>query len=51
MASTHKMLELVKNGELGSHGGSYEVWKWEDANGDGMVNSASRDDYTLDAVG
>ena len=51
MASTHKMLEWDKNGELSTHGGNYEVWKWEDTNSDGMANSPSRDTYTLEAIG
>jgi len=51
MASTHKLLEWVQQNQLGSHTYSYEVWRWDDTNGDGMANLPPVDTYTLLAYG
>ncbi|MCW4042970.1 MAG: hypothetical protein NWE90_04515, partial [Candidatus Bathyarchaeota archaeon] len=36
MAATYKMLEWVQNGQLNTHTDQYEVWRWDDTNGDGI---------------
>ncbi|OGD52930.1 hypothetical protein A3K80_03135 [Candidatus Bathyarchaeota archaeon RBG_13_38_9] len=51
MAATYKMLEWVQNGQLNMHTGQYEIWRWDDTNGDGIVNPSPTDTYTLQTIG
>jgi hypothetical protein len=51
MAATYKMLEWVQNGQLNTHTGQYEVWRWDDTNGDGIVNPSPTDTYTMQTTG
>jgi lysophospholipase L1-like esterase len=51
MAAAHKMLQFAQQGEVGSQAVSYQVWRWDDTNGDGLVNSSPWDTYTLIASG
>jgi hypothetical protein len=51
MAATYKMLEWVQKGQLNTHTGQYEVWRWVDTNGDGIVNPSPTDTYSLQAIG
>jgi hypothetical protein len=51
MAATYKMLEWVQNGQLNMHTDQYEVWRWDDTNGDGIVNPSPIDIYTLQTTG
>jgi hypothetical protein len=51
MAATYKMLEWVQNDQLNMHTSQYEVWLWNDTNGDGIVNPSPTDTYTLQASG
>lgn len=47
-ASTHELLYQSQQGTLGTNTNSFQVWKWQDTNGDGIVNGpASGDTYTL----
>ena len=51
MAATYKMLEWVQNSQLNMHTDQFEVWRWDDTNGDGIVNPAPTDTYTLQTTG
>lgn len=51
MAATYKMLEWVQNGQLNMHTDQYEIWRWDDTNGDGIVNPSPIDTYTLQTTG
>jgi len=51
MAATYKMLEWVQNSQLNMHTDQYEVWRWDDTNGDGIVNPSPIDTYTLQTTG
>ena len=50
-ASTHKLLYFVHSATLGSQTQSYQVWRWDDTNGDGLSNEEPTDTYTLIASG
>lgn len=47
LAATHQLLAYVQAGTLGSQTSSYQVWRWDDTNGDGLVNPSPTDTYTL----
>lgn len=47
MAASHKLLYYVQTGTLTSQTQSYEIDRWDDTNGDGIVNPSPTDTYTL----
>ncbi|MEE9458766.1 MAG: hypothetical protein V3V84_03275, partial [Candidatus Bathyarchaeia archaeon] len=51
MAATYKMLEWVQNSQLNMHTDQYEIWRWDDTNGDGIVNPSPTDTYTMQTTG
>jgi len=52
LASAHELLYQKQQSTLGSNTNSYQVWKWQDTNSDGIVNGpGSGDTYTLIASG
>jgi hypothetical protein len=47
MAATHLLLSWAQNAQLASQTSTYQVWLWQDTNGDCLVSEVGIDTYTL----